>query len=455
MKTLRARLVSCYSILVTLTVALALLGGFYLVKRQLLNGTDFLLEAEFQEIKARLDQLPQPVSTNEIEQAIGKHTSIDAPFFFFQVHDKTGRILYRSANLGSKILPDLTPSKLDRFTIAVDDLGVLRIGEFESGPLHAQIATSMNQITALSKRFSRVSLIAIPSVLLFSVAIAFLLCEITLRPLRNIEQTARRISVSNLKERIPKPRAKDEIGRLSELLNAMFDRLEQSFEQIKQFTADFSHELRTPLSIIALHTERVLKSRSLDPECADELTEVLSETRRLNQIIDQLLTLAKAESQTLPLDLVPNSTSRFINEFAEDATALAEASGKTFDLETNEELTVKFDKGWIRQVLFNLLSNAIKFSPQSGEIRFSSRRLANNWQIAITDQGPGIPSSEREAVFERFKQLRGRREEGTGLGLAVSKSIVGLHCGQLSCGDTENGIGTVFTLLLPIDSPVS
>ncbi|HEX7861193.1 MAG TPA: hypothetical protein VF773_12745, partial [Verrucomicrobiae bacterium] len=106
MKTLRARLVSYYSSLVTLTVALALLGGFFLVKRQLLNGTDFLLEAEFQEIKARLDQLPQPVSANELAQAIGTHTSIDAPFFFFQVHDKAGQLLYRSANLGSKILPD-------------------------------------------------------------------------------------------------------------------------------------------------------------------------------------------------------------------------------------------------------------------------------------------------------------------------------------------------------------
>ncbi|MGZ8940551.1 MAG: histidine kinase dimerization/phospho-acceptor domain-containing protein, partial [Limisphaerales bacterium] len=354
MKTLRTRLVSYYSALVTITVALALLGGFFLVKRQLLHGTDFLLEAEFQEIKARLDQLPQAASTNELEQAIGKHTSLDAPFFFFQIHDMGGRVVYRSANLGSKVLPDLTPTKLDRFTMTVGDLGVLRVREFDAGALHAQVATSMNQITALSNRFFQASLVAVPSVLLVSIAIGFLLCEITLRPLRAIEQTARRISFSNLKERIPTPLSKDEIGRLAALLNAMFDRLEQSFEQIKQFTADFSHELRTPLSIIALHTEKVLKKPSLDPESANELTEVLSETRRLNHIIDQLLTLAKAESQTLPLHLVPQSTSQFIQEFAEDATALTDASGKQFHLLMNEELTVTFDGGWIRQVLFNL-----------------------------------------------------------------------------------------------------
>src|SRR5687768_590242 len=122
MKTLRGRLVCYYSTLVTLTVALALFGGFLLVRRQLLQGTDFLLHAEFQEIEARLAQLPRPVSTNELETAIGKHTAIDAPFFFFQVHNTSGRVLYRSANLGSKILPDLTPAKLDRFTIRFDDL---------------------------------------------------------------------------------------------------------------------------------------------------------------------------------------------------------------------------------------------------------------------------------------------------------------------------------------------
>ncbi|MGZ8921588.1 MAG: hypothetical protein ACXW3L_11435, partial [Limisphaerales bacterium] len=137
MKTLRTRLVSYYSALVTITVALALLGGFFLVKRQLLHGTDFLLEAEFQEIKARLDQLPQAASTNELEQAIGKHTSLDAPFFFFQIHDMGGRVVYRSANLGSKVLPDLTPTKLDRFTMTVGDLGVLRVREFDAGALHA------------------------------------------------------------------------------------------------------------------------------------------------------------------------------------------------------------------------------------------------------------------------------------------------------------------------------
>lgn len=450
MKTLRSRLITYYSTLVTLTVALAFLGGFFLLKRHLLQGTDFLLQAEFQEIEARLAQLPRPVSTNELESAIGRHTMIDAPFFFFQVHDPSGRVLYRSSNLGSKVLPDLTPAKLDRYTISLDDLGVLRVLEFDAGSLHVQIATSLNQLATLSNRFYHAALIAIPTVLLVSIAVGFLLCEVTLRPLRAIEQTARRISVSNLNERIPTPISKDEIGRLAALLNAMFDRLEQSFDQIKQFTADFSHELRTPLSIIALHAEKVLKKAKLDPESENELMEVLSETRRLNQIIDQLLTLAKAEAQTLPLNLVPQSTSGFIGEFVEDAVALAEASGKNFRLLQNEEITVTFDPSWIRQVLFNLLSNAIKFSPPNGVIDFSSLRKNDHWHITITDEGPGVPPADREAIFERFTKLSRLSGDGTGLGLAVSKSIVELHHGQIRCEETANGRGASFVLLLPM-----
>jgi signal transduction histidine kinase len=316
-----------------------------------------------------------------------------------------------------------------------------------------QVASSLNHLTALSQRFIRASIIAIPAVLLFSFGIGYVLCEITLQPLRAIEQTARRISVSNLKERIPLPRTKDEIARLAELLNAMFDRLEQSFEQIKQFTADFSHELRTPLSIISLHAEKVMKRARLDQESTDALAEVLSEARRLNQIIDQLLTLAKAEAQTLPLNLVQHSTSRFIDDFAEDASALAEAAGKHFILRENEEMNIAFDASWIRQVLFNLLSNAIKFSPAGGKIELSACMDHDTWRLSMADEGPGIPIDFREAIFDRFKQIRRSADEpqGSGLGLAVSKSIVELHGGTIRCEDRNGTKGTTIVVCLPRD----
>lgn len=451
MNSLRSRLVLGYTLMVTLTLACTVVSGFFLVRRQLLSGTDFLLEAEFKEIEARLLRIAPPVLSDQIENAIGHHTTIDAPFYFFQVHDERGAVLFRSGNLGTKILPDLTPAKLQRYTVTLDEFGLLRVCEFPAGTLHVQIASSLNYLNTLSQRFYWVLLVTVPAVLIFSILVGYFLCELTLRPLRAIEQTARRISLTNLKERIPMPRGKDEIARLAELLNEMFDRLEKSFEQVKQFTADFSHELRTPLSIVALHAERVLKKPGLDEESSAALQEVLLETRRLNQIIDQLLTLAKAEAQTLPLERTPQSTSQFIQDFAEDASALSEASGKQFKVLQNDETTAPFDSSWIRQVLFNLLSNAIKFSPSGGKIELASTCNNGYWRFSLRDEGPGIPESESERVFERFAQLRqpsaGR---GTGLGLAVSRSIVELHKGTITCETPPDGRGTLMVVQLPV-----
>lgn len=453
MKSLRFRLVFSYSVIVTLTLALALLAGFFLVRRQLLNGTDFLLDSEFKEIEVRLSTLKRDATGEDIEAAIGRHSRIDAPFYFFQVHSDPGSVLFRSGNLGDKLIPDLTPARLDRATVTLGDLGLLRVCEYRAGPLHVQIATSLEYLGRLSQKFYRVLVLLVGIALVLGVGIGLLLCELTLRPLRVIEQTARRISVSNLNERIPLPRSRDEIARLAELLNAMFDRLEKSFEQIKQFTADFSHELRTPLSIIGLHAEKILNRPGLDPAIAPGLSEILAESRRLNRIIDQLLTLAKAEAQTLPLNAMPASTSQFIEDFVEDASALAEAGGRRFELVRNDEMTASFDSSWIRQVLFNLLSNAIKFSPANGRILLESTRQDQWWRLALVDEGPGIPEAERQRIFERFRQLRQSPDttSGAGLGLAVSKSIVELHHGTIGVAAPGSGTGSEFTVLLPLD----
>ena len=451
MRTLRSRLVLSYALLVTFTVGLSLFGGFYVVRRQLLNGTDFLLDAEHKEIEAKLLPLGRSFTVQELDDAIRPHTTLDAPFYFFQVHDPFGRVLFRSSNLGTKLLPDLSPSKAERLSVRVMELGLLRVGEYRTPEWHIQIASSLNYLSDLTHRFWRITFVAIPGVFFFSLGIGYLLCEFTLRPLRHIEGTARRISHTNLDERIPVPKNKDEVARLAQLLNAMFDRLQRSFEQIKQFTADFSHELRTPLSIVALHTEKVLQKPGLDAESKGHLRDALHETRRINEVIDQLLTLAKAEAQALPMARAPHSTSQFIQEFVEDALALCESRGLEFTLLANQEITASFDASQIRQVLFNLLSNAIKFTPRGGHIQLNSVSRGDTWEITLDDDGPGVPSDQCEIIFERFHQLRtsGDHPEGSGLGLAVARSIIELHNGTIRCQSPVTDRGTRMIITLP------
>jgi len=436
--------------MVTATVGVVLILGFFVVRRQLLAGTDFLLQAEFTEIEPKLRTVPS--NSEAISRAIQDHVTIDASFYFFQVHDERGKILFRSPNLGGKVLPDLSFAKPGCHSFAFNG-SRLRVGEYYPGRLHVQIATRLDYLTDLTRRFEQDLAIALPAVLVFSALLSWWLGGLFLRPLRSIEQTARRISISNLRERIPTTGGKDEVARLCVLLNEMFNRLEKSFEQIKQFTADLSHELRTPLSIVALHTERLLNRFPENGDTRAELNEVLGETKRLNQIIDQLLVLAKAEAQSLPLRIQPHQAGLFVQEFAEDAAALAEGAGKQFLLRKNEALNACFDASWLRQVLFNLVSNSLKFADPGSAIHFDSFQSDSRWCLTITDRGPGIPPELRESMFERFKQLpqRSALPQGTGLGLAVSKSIVELHGGRIYLESADQP-GLRVRIELPLDS---
>lgn len=456
MKSLGSRLVFYYSTVVTLTVGLALVIGFLLVRHHLLSGTDFLLQAEYREVQNMLDEMGPPLTSNRIYGVLMNHTMIDASVFYFQIHNESREQLFKSTNLADLELPDLSGDGEEREsrydTVSFPPLGWLRVAEFYRGDLHIQIATSMDILKSLSSRFSIAMIIGLPVMFLVSVAMGFFLSEVTLRPLRVIQRTARRISVTNLSERIPDTGSRDELSQLAGLLNDMFGRLEKAFQQTRELTAQMSHELRTPLSIIQLHAEKALQEAGDDGKGAAELEEVLQEVRRLEQVIDQLLVLAKADAHALTLNRQSQSTSAFIAQFAEDAAALAEHKQHRFEMGRNDEVQLEFDRAWLRQVLFNLLSNALKFSPEQSMVRLDAMRENGTWQVSLTDQGPGVPDAERERVFEPFKRVNhgGTQVEGAGLGLAVCRSIVELHGGTIRCGRNVAAPGFAVTLRLPI-----
>jgi signal transduction histidine kinase len=459
MNSLGGRLIFYYSVVVTLTVGLALAVGFYLVRYHLITGTDFLLDAENKEIEAELQEIHPPITPEKVRKSIYQHAVLDANVYYFQVHNEKDEILFRSPNLETNFLPDLThlflPKGSAKKSVEVNGLGLVRVAEYYPGQIHVQIATGLQFLSSLTSRFSRMLAVGLPAVLVLSIFVGFILSKITLRPLRLIQTTATRISATNLSERIPPPKGNDELARLAVLLNDMFARLEKSFAHTRELTAEMSHELRTPLSIIRLHAEKALKNKDLDAEVSVELHDLLQEVLRLDDIINQLLVLAKAEAQALPLKVNSHSTSQFIEQFAEDAEALAENSQRKFELLRNEDVQVSFDAAWIRQVLFNLISNAIKFSPSRSRVRLESCRQNGHWRVALTDEGPGVPTDQFELIFEPFKQARHPTldVDGAGLGLAVCKSIVELHSGRISCRRIEPDRGFEVAFSIPVRTP--
>lgn len=449
---LRTSHVAFYAAVVTLTFTVAMAFGFWFIRRQMLTGNDFLLDAESREILARITQITPPIDADKLEAALKEHTATDEELFYFQIHEPAGKVVYHSPNLGAEALTDLTGG-LDKRTLDLPPLGLLRVAEYHTPMVHVQIAMSLRNFQSVNDTFVRVFLLGIPLIALLSVAFGSRLRDSTLRPVRLMQTTARRISASNLSERIPVPTAGGEMAALARLLNEMIDRLEKSFNHAKRFTADTSHELMTPLSVIRLHTEKLLNDSDLPPKHRHSVEEQLQETLHLTETLERLLMLAKADSTVLPLKLQPVALQNFVGQFAEDAQLLAESRGLKFAVALNDSGTANFDQGWIRQVLFNLLSNALRFSPPAGTITLSSKCADDFWTLEVIDEGPGVPPARLGDIFERFVQITPRSEPGSGagLGLAICKSIVELHKGRISAANRTDRSGLVVRFALPLD----
>ena len=448
---LRTSHVAFYAAIVTLTVALAVGLGFWFIRTQMLTGNDFLLDAESKEITARLAQIPPPVDAQKIEAALREHTENDEALFYFQVHEPAGKVLYHSPNLGAVGLMDLTGG-LDKRTLSLPALGLLRVAEYHMPTMHVQIAMSLRNFQSINDSFVRVFLIGVPLIAVLSIGFGLTLRRSTLRPVRLMQAAARRISASNLGERIVVPSGSGEMAALARLLNEMIDRLEKSFNHAKRFTADVSHELMTPLSIIRLHTERLLNDPELPEKYHHSVEEQLQETLRLADTLERLLMLAKADSSALSLKLQSVPTHDYIAQFAEDAQLLAESRGLKMVLAQNDSGVATFDQAWLRQVLFNLLSNAIRFSPPNGTITIQSKCASAEWTVEVCDEGSGVPAGRLNDIFERFVQITPRSEPGSGagLGLAICKSIVELHKGRIAAQNRTDRSGLAVFFSLPL-----
>lgn len=447
MTSLTARLTAAFAIMSTLTLAAILVAGRWILEQQVIAGLDLLNQAEFEEIAAEIKDPFGP----EVIEALGEHALIDAPMFFFQMHDDAGEILFRSPNLGSATLPR-TPGIEPHRTDEIAGIGPLRISEFSLASQHMQVATSLEPFHALIEAYTRMSIMLVVVVALLSVFAGVVFSRIALRPIREIGMTARRIGADNLEERIPVPSARDEVADLALLLNRMFDRIEAGFAEVRRFTAEASHELKTPLVLARLQAEKLARDGRLDAEQADAIASLLGELARLQRVIDNLLLLAKAESGVMQLTMREQDPQTFIAAFAEDATALAEDRGTRFVLAANESGRARFDTEWIRRVLLNIVANSLKFGPAGGTLALESRVSPAGWRVSLTDEGPGVPEADTERIFSRFVQLGGRKGDdttGAGLGLAIARSILHLHGGTIRAGNRTDRTGLSVTFEIP------
>ena len=454
MKSLGSRLTYYYALVVMCTVISTMIIGYWLLRDELIHGIDLLNNAEFREIRNRVEAQHAPIVEREFLRRVAEHAEIDAQLYFFQVR-RNGKVLFRSPNMRTVVF-EPNPRGETNWTTATSRLGAVRVGQYPEGEFNVQIATSLRSIEHFSSYYLRAGLLVSGVAAALSIFFGHRLSRLALDPIQRIQRTAEGINADNLSARIPTDSANDEITALARLLNRMFDRLEVSFNRLWRFAGDASHELKTPLSVMRLQSEKLLLQGNLPRSQQEIIQQQLESINRLSSVIEKLLFLAKSEVRGIRPNLKSQNTADFIQHFCEDAQILCEDQGVSLEVTRNESLPGIFDATLLRQVLLNLLSNALRVTPTGGSITIASWRDDGCWKVKMEDTGPGLPAPDLQRIFDRFIRVSQADEHvshddvGTGLGLAICRSVIEIHEGSIRAENRKPGPGLRVSFELPV-----
>jgi two-component system heavy metal sensor histidine kinase CusS len=273
-----------------------------------------------------------------------------------------------------------------------------------------------------------------------------------IRPVEEIAATARRITSTNLRERIGPEGYPSELASLAGTFNDMLDRLEESFDRISRFSADIAHDLRTPVNNIRGEAEVALaRARTVD-EYRDVLESSLEESVRLSDLIGDLLFLARAESPFTELHRAKVNIGELLTTVGDYYEASAANAGVSLVVDNcAEPLNADLDRSLMLRAVSNLVSNAIAHTPPGGTVTLAATDEATALRIDVSDTGVGIPAEALPRVFDRFFRVdpsRSKISGGTGLGLAIVQGILALHGGSAEI-ISQFGQGTRVTLRMP------
>ena len=457
--TIRFRLTAAYALLLAVMVGGTAAWSWIAARQSLSVTVDRSLERDLALFQANVGQVLHFQS--DILKAIQMSSTSGGRDLGVRVFDANGALVYQSPSLENQIKtrpPDVEPGHLTFRTVSgTDDENVRLAATAINIQDHRYVAELFQPLTVGERslaRFGRMLVLVIPLGLLVASLGGYWLSGRALAPVTQIIADARRINATNLSDRLAVPPARDELRELSETLNAMLGRIDQSISQLRQFTEDASHELRAPLALIYTAAEFSLRRERPREELVEALEKILRESRHTASLVDSLLLLARADSgEDRAQPLVSIDLSALCQDAAHRAVELG--SAKSISLSTDlgsTSIVVDGDETALRRLLLILVDNAIKYTPAGGSVSVQLALDGNTARIGISDTGIGIAVEDLPHVFDRFwraDKVRSRSTGGTGLGLAIARWIVDRHGGEIVVS-SELGRGSAFTVSLPL-----
>ena len=291
--------------------------------------------------------------------------------------------------------------------------------------------------------------IALPVMLAVSVLGGRLIAGRSLRPIREIINSAETIAGGDLAVRIPAAPAKDELGEMTDTLNHMLDSVEAAFIREKRFTSDASHELRTPVAILRAYAETLLQDETLTTEQKAALQTMVMECDKMQKLIRQLLMIARGQESSFAMTWEEVALRPLCVGIQDVMSGNLEGKGIKLELDVPETLTIRADQSLLAELMLNLVENAVKYGREQGHIQIQAAEEEKGVRFSVTDDGIGIPEDALPHIFERFYRVdEARDRSGTGLGLSICEWIARAHGGSISATSTQ-GVGTRMDVFLP------
>jgi len=386
---------------------------------------------------------------------------------FYQIYDATTGTLVAQSDAIAPLGLAFTPSEVKSFRDqprlhdVQTDYGRIRLtnsviaGDTPAEVFLLQVGASLAGQDGALRRFLELLLWGMPAGLLLGVLVGRWMAGVALAPLERFAAAARTIDAANLRQRLPVRGAEDELDEVAHAFNETLTRVEDAVGEMRQFSTAIAHELRTPIAALRGEIELAARRPGATEDQRETAASQLEELDKLKRMIDQLLTLARAESGQIPLAHTRVELAPIVEDVVEQLESVAQAQGLTLAADVAARPAIVGDASWIERMLLNLLDNAFKFTPGGGAVTIRVSEAGPNAVVEVLDTGIGLTPDVLPHVFERFYRgdpARAAGGFGVGLGLSLVKWIVDRHDGRVEAAAMPGG-GACFTVTLKKTAP--